>query len=169
VNWFDTHLDLTSFALCGRDMRCPDPATSGGENAPGGITFPSLARGNVRACLGTIFIEPDGNPPALAYTSLDAQSAPRAARAQLDLYHYWHAQNLINLVPGTFANAPLAPDRLTLGILVEGADGILKPDDLAWWQQRGVVAIGLAWVKQTRYAGGNSTTTGPSWLVLMKK
>lgn len=157
MKWFDTHLDLACIALCGRDMRAVDPAQAGGADAPGGITFPSLSAGNVQACLGTIFIEPDGSPEAIAYKSGDAVSANRAAKAQLDLYHHWRNQGLIRLM-----NAPESGriDAPLLGILVEGADGIVSPDDLAWWVERGVVAIGLAWAKQTRYAGGNTTQTG---------
>ena len=157
MNWFDTHLDLACIALCGRDMRAIDPAASGGADGPGGITFPSLKAGNVRACLGTIFIEPDGAPPVIAYETGNAQSAHRAARSQLDLYHYWNRQGLIRLMNQRESDLKEAP---VLGILVEGADGIMSPDDLSWWAERGVVAIGLAWARQTRYAGGNMTTTG---------
>ncbi len=157
MKWFDTHLDLACIALCGRDMRAVDPAAAGGADAPGGITFPSLKAGNVQACLGTIFIEPDGAPPVIAYSSGDSGSANRAALAQLDLYHRWRDHGLIRLM-----NAPEVgrTDSPLLGILVEGADGIVSPDDLAWWVERGVVAIGLAWAKQTRYAGGNTTQNG---------
>lgn len=157
MKWFDTHLDLACIALCGRDMRAIDPATAGGADVPGGITFPSLNAGNVQACLGTIFIEPDGSPPVIAYKSGDAEGANRAAKSQLDLYHDWRNQGLIRLM-----NAPEVgrSDSPLLGVLVEGADGIVSPDDLASWVERGVVAIGLAWAKQTRYAGGNTTQNG---------
>ena len=159
MKWFDTHLDLACIAFCGRDMRANDPSAAGGADSPGGITFPSLKAGNVKACLGTIFIEPDGAPPVIAYESGNAQAARRAARSQLDLYHYWQSQGLIQLM-----NAPEAGqvDSPLLGILVEGADGIVSPDELPWWVERGVVAIGLAWAKQTRYAGGNTTQNGLS-------
>jgi membrane dipeptidase len=47
------------------------------------------------------------------------------------------------------------PGPITLGILVENADPIRSPDDLAWWVDRGVVAIGLTWARPSRYSGGN--------------
>lgn len=46
-------------------------------------------------------------------------------------------------------------DPLSLGILIEGADALASPDDLEWWLDRGVVGLGLAWAKGTRYAAGN--------------
>lgn len=47
------------------------------------------------------------------------------------------------------------PSPIALGILVENADPIRFPDDLAWWVERGVVAIGLTWARPSRYSGGN--------------
>jgi len=47
-----------------------------------------------------------------------------------------------------------------LGILIECADPIRSPDEMAWWAQRGVVAVGMAWWKSSRYAGGNGTDGG---------
>jgi membrane dipeptidase len=44
-----------------------------------------------------------------------------------------------------------------LGVLIEGADCVRSPDELAWWAERGVVAIGLSWARDSRYAAGNAT------------
>jgi membrane dipeptidase len=38
-------------------------------------------------------------------------------------------------------------------MLMEGADGIREPGEAAWWMERGVRIVGLAWAG-TRYAGG---------------
>jgi membrane dipeptidase len=43
---------------------------------------------------------------------------------------------------------------------MENADPIASPDELGWWVSQGLVAIGLSWAKASRYAGGNSVTTG---------
>lgn len=51
---------------------------------------------------------------------------------------------------------------LHVGVLIENADPIRSPEELGWWKERGVVAIGLAWAKASRYAGGNSTDLGVS-------
>jgi len=47
------------------------------------------------------------------------------------------------------------PDGRQVGVvpLMEGADGIREPEEAAWWQERGVRIVGLAWTG-TRYAGG---------------
>mgnify|MGYP001796153299 CR=1 FL=1 len=49
---------------------------------------------------------------------------------------------------------------IQLGILIECADPSINPHDLSFWAARGVVAVGLTWVHQSRYAGGNATDTG---------
>ncbi|MCA9310950.1 MAG: dipeptidase [Phycisphaerales bacterium] len=50
----------------------------------------------------------------------------------------------------------LRDDRLHIGILMENADPIRSPDEMAWWQERGVVAVGLTWGRSSRYATGNA-------------
>ncbi|MGP1309636.1 MAG: dipeptidase [Phycisphaerales bacterium] len=47
------------------------------------------------------------------------------------------------------------PGPITLGVLVENADPIRDPDELGWWVERGVVAVGLTWARPSRYSGGN--------------
>src|SRR5690606_21308729 len=48
-----------------------------------------------------------------------------------------------------------SPTPITLGVLVENAQPIRSPDELPWWVERGVVAVGLAWARPSRYSGGN--------------
>ncbi|MBX3351382.1 MAG: membrane dipeptidase [Phycisphaeraceae bacterium] len=52
---------------------------------------------------------------------------------------------------------PKNPSPITLGVLVENADPVRSPDELAWWVERGVVAVGLTWARPSRYSGGNLT------------
>ena len=132
-------------------MLAAEPA--GGANPPGAITLPTLREGSVRAALATIFIEPEGSPDAIAYRSGDAESAHAAAVRQIELYHAWAKAGEVAIGLGGSSD-------LNLGILVEGAEGIRTPDELSWWVERGVVAVGLAWARQTRYAGGNGCETG---------
>lgn len=150
MRFFDAHLDLACLALNGRDM-----TSEPGDQGPWGpacVTFPSLRRGRVEAFMGTIFTEAGGND-RVAYPANDPEAAHRAGAAQLDLYHQWHAQGLLSLSapPGPRASVPLCL------LLMECADPIRTPDDLDWWVDRGVRAIGLAWARGSRYAGGNST------------
>jgi membrane dipeptidase len=50
-------------------------------------------------------------------------------------------------------------DRRQVGlvVLMEGADPIIKPQDVERWYERGLRIVGPAWLAGTRYAGGNSS------------
>ena len=157
--WFDAHLDLAYLAECGRDMAAPlDQST--GPHPPAAVTFPSLASGRVEACLGTIFteaIDPGGEAgyATIAYPAGDADAAHRAGCRQLDRYARWRADGLIRFLNDDRSDGPAPP--IALGVLIECADPIRTPDELPWWVERGVVAVGMAWWKSSRYAGGNGT------------
>lgn len=183
--WFDAHLDLAYLAVSGRDLTAPlDPAA--GPHAPAAVTLPELAAGNVRFALATIFTEAGGHGPE-GYPEGDTERAHAVGRAQMEVYLTWRdagllaldlhrvltpdphvgavrggmgvAETLPHTLPTRIRNAA-ADTRLHAGILIENADPIRSPDELGWWVQRGVVAVGLAWVKPSRYAGGNSTDLG---------
>src|SRR2546427_94599 len=53
-----------------------------------------------------------------------------------------------------------APTPLGFMITMEGADGIIAPDDLPAWYDDGLRVIGLVHYGQGRYAGGTSAPTG---------
>jgi membrane dipeptidase len=160
TRWFDAHLDLAYMEAAGRDMTV-DPDVAGGPDLPGAVTLPSLSEGRVRACLGTVFIEPDGTPESIAYPTGDAETAHRVGWHQVEIYRRWEREGRAALRRfGAAKAAGLAPDRLNIGILVEGADPIRTPAELPQWVEAGVVAVGLAWAKASRYAGGNVTRMG---------
>lgn len=157
--WFDSHLDLAYLGVSGREMRAA-PAVAGGPDLPGAVTFASLRGGNVRAALGTVFIEPREAGKALGgagYVAGDVESASRAARAQIELYHAWAREGLVRVGFDGDSSHVGRGDVLRVGVLIEGADGVRSPDELAWWVERGVVAIGLTWARASRYATGNAT------------
>jgi membrane dipeptidase len=160
--WFDAHLDLAYLAVLGRDMLA-DPKDAGGPDLPGCVTLPSLRAGRITACLGTIFTEV-GADHAAGYT--DAAGAHRAGLRQVEVYQRWEQAGEIELMlsggeqePPRSGGVPKAktPD---IGILMECADPISHPDELSWWVEQGVVAVGLAWAKGSRYAGGNTQQEG---------
>jgi len=118
------------------------------------------------------------------YVADDAERAHRRGRAQLEVYLTWAERGLITLdlndalredpgvgeLRGGMGVAELVPTPLDarvakaakavaphFGILIENADPVRSPDDLAWWAAHGVVAIGLCWGKPSRYAFGNTT------------
>lgn len=153
IKWFDAHLDLAYLAVLGRDMHA-DPGGAGGPDLPAAVTLPSLRDGHVAACLGTIFTEA-GATHAAGYPAGDAGAAHRAGLAQAAVYQGWEQRGDVSL--NLRGEAPL-----DIGILMECADPITTPDELASWVEQGVVAIGLAWGLGSRYAGGNTTTDGLS-------
>ncbi len=176
--WFDAHLDLAYLAEIGRDMGA-DPAGCGGSLLPAAVTLASLRDGGVRACLGTIFTEmvaPDGVIEGpWAYREGDGAAAREAGRRQLAIYHTWRREGLVELLPRRGSGAASDPfsasppgDRggthaarpLRVGVLMECADPIADPDDLGWWVEQGVICIGMAWARGSRYAGGNATGGG---------
>jgi membrane dipeptidase len=176
--WFDGHLDLACLAVNRRDMR-QSPEQAGGPWQPGSITLPSLADGGVVAALGTIFTELDGKGPE-GYPAGDADQAHKRGRAQMEVYQTWRDDGLVSLdlrkslrvdaqvgairggmgvsqtIPEHPAEKMRRTDRLTMGVLIECADPVRSPDELPWWVERGVVAIGMAWRRGSRYAGGNN-------------
>lgn len=178
-SWFDAHLDLAYLAEKGRDMHAP-LGECRGPLQPAAVTLASLREGRVTACLGTIFTEgvadpgaPDADTGAHVYPLGDADGAYRAGMRQLKLYNAWANAGVIELMPrrgaggastpshrptgtGREENASL-PAPLSLGVLMECADPLPSPDDLPEWVDQGLVAIGMAWWRQSRYAGGNGT------------
>lgn len=176
MRFFDGHLDLAMLVEHGRDMHAPLDRCRG-TLLPASITFPSLREGRVTHCLGTIFTQAcDPGSPALehayAYPQNDATAAYRAGMRQLKLYQAWHDGGIIELMPRRGEShpprdrRPLSDDPpehapLVLGILMESADPITTPDELADWAAGGLVAIGMAWHRSSRYAGGNGSENAP--------
>jgi membrane dipeptidase len=109
----------------------------------------------VSACLGTIFTEAGGDD-AVAYPVGDAEAAHGAGLRQLERYRAWHRAGVIDLVRSPRDLARADPGLLQVGILMECADPIRTPDELPWWSAAGVVAVGMAWARGSRYATGNS-------------
>ncbi len=140
---FDAHLDLAMNALRGRDITLPAREQPVVENEIATVGLPDLRAGNVTHVCGTIFCAP-ATPDHPGYA--DAQGAYEDAVRQLDYYHDLQSRHEISIRPAE-GNAP------GVLILIEGADCVRSPDDLPYFQSRGVRIVGLAWTA-TRYAGG---------------
>ncbi|MBK7404015.1 MAG: membrane dipeptidase [Phycisphaerales bacterium] len=167
---FDAHLDLAYLAEIGRDMHA-ELDDCRGRLLPAAVTLPSLRAGSVRGCLGTIFTEAlaptagaDTEEGAFAYPLGDAAAAWRAGMRQLKLYHAWRDGGVIRLMPkrGMGGVSADTGEAMLLGILMECADPIETPDQLGEWAEGGVIAIGMAWWRGSRYAGGNGHGAGLS-------
>lgn len=139
----------------GRDMAAPvDPSL--GPWPPASVTLDSLRRGGVTRFLGTIFTEAGGTDAGVSYAIGDAEGAHAAGRDQLATYEAWEQSGLLRLEGLRFQRT--GSDRetaLRCSLLMECADPIREPGELAWWVERGIVAIGLAWGRGSRYASGN--------------
>jgi membrane dipeptidase len=111
--WFDAHLDLPYLALLGRDMLAPAHLATGGD-LPASLTFHSMAQGNIRYALGTIFINPGLPDAPYGYSdSSDTQRAHDRAVTQLHLYQQWERDGILQIVrsksdltPGATAATP---------------------------------------------------------------
>jgi len=162
MNWFDAHLDLAYLAENGRDMHA-SLSDCRGRYQPAAVTLESLKEGRVTRCLGTVFTEaidpnnPDSEAGAFTYPFGDAQAAYQSGMRQALLYRAWFDAGLISRLPRRGESSPESTAPLELGVLIECADPITSPDELEEWVDLGVVAIGMAWWHQSRYAGGNGT------------
>ena len=169
----DGHLDLAWNALhFGRDYRYPVATTR--ERELGGsvvartgtatLGLPELRAAGVALIFATLYA-----PPAHATMSdkvgyQDAEAAHAQYLEQLDLYRRWAdeqpddfslitARDELEALLAVYHDSEQAP--LGLMVLMEGADGIREPEEVEWWLERGVRAIGLSW-SATRYAGGTA-------------
>lgn len=157
LEWFDAHLDLAYLAECGRDMDAPLDSC-GGPGLPAAVTLRTLREGRVHAFMGTIFTEADGTD-AVGYPAGDAAAAHAAGARQLGWYRRWAADGKMEIRKAPRARGIEAPSGgrgAAVYILMECADPIRAVEELDWWVEQGVRAIGLAWARGSRYAGGNT-------------
>jgi membrane dipeptidase len=179
----DGHLDLAHNAVAlGRDLTLDLDALRDAERRPyetAMVTFPELRRAGIDLVFATLFANPaervpmqpgertrpPAHPPAPGY--VDAEGAHRQAREQLDYYRWMEEAGWVRLIQDAEGLAALARDRrsdpeaspIGLVLLMEGADPIRTPDEIAWWWDQGLRLLGPAW-QRTRYAGGTRAPGG---------
>jgi membrane dipeptidase len=167
----DAHEDIASNVLHhGRDVRRSVAETREIEEAisreagkyypeTAMIGLPDLRRGGVGLVFATIFVMP-GEPETmtadglaqLRYYAELAQSTPGARIIA-------HRPTLDGLL--TDWQAAPTPDERPVGfaLLLEGADPLRDPSELAAWHAEGLRIVGPAW-RGTRYAGGTGMPGG---------
>jgi membrane dipeptidase len=176
----DGHLDLAYNAIAiGRDLTLELDDLRAREQRSretAMVTWPELRRADVAVVFGTLFAKPDkprepGAPPASdgAYPGYrDAEGAHAQARAQLDWYEAaqdaGHARLILSRGDledhlAEHAASEPAARRIGVVVLMEGADPVRSPDELASWVRRGVRLLGPAW-RATRYCGGTKEPGG---------
>lgn len=157
----DGHLDLAYNALAvGRDLTLPLDELRGleqRERQEALITLPELRAGGLSIVFATLFAAPASAGDRLPSQSYQTpQEAGALATEQLELYERWEECGLVRILrdqPGLKAHLEAQDGVPGIVILMEGADPITDPSEVAGWAQRGVRIVGLSW-QQTRYAGG---------------
>lgn len=120
------------------------------------VSLPSLRSAGVHVVMGTIFTYPDSNSATPRPGYATPEEAFQRAQAQVDYYQCLHARGEVTLLRARAdLDAVLAGDapRPGLAMLLEGADPLRTPADLAHFHEAGLRIVGLSW-KGTRYAGG---------------
>lgn len=124
------------------------------------LGLPEHRRGGVGLVFATIFV-----PPGEMETMATQASAQLAYYADLVAdgaagVRLITTRNELAALEHDFAVAPSADERpLGLVLLMEGADPLRDPADLAQWQRDGLRLVGLSW-GATRYAGGTRAPGG---------
>ncbi len=154
MQWIDGHLDLAMLAMLGND-----PASEA-DGVTRCVSLPALRRGGVDIVLGTIFTEMVAGHPTdqVQYAANDPESAHAAGLRQLAWYESMESRGELSIVRSASDLSCGALPRVVL--LMECADPIRTPDEVAWWHARGVRVVGLSWARGSRYAGGNARHGG---------
>jgi len=155
----DAHLDLAYNAIeHGWDLELGLKDLKARQKSPytPSVTLPELQAAGVALAFATLFVDPAKYPtPELAH---------RAAKAQLDRYRRWQDEGRVRIVQ---SRAELQShlstwekDRVPgLVLLMEGAEPVRRPEEVAHWAKEGVRILGPAW-QDTRYAGGTGGQKG---------
>lgn len=128
--------------------------------------------GRVGVIFSTLFTSPERRKvgPWDTQSYRDSNEAHQLAASQLEAYHRMvdnddtfrviDSRLALDDVLGTWKpDKSLSERRIGLVPLMEGADPIRDPAELAEWYTRGLRIIGLAW-ESTRYAGGTHEPGG---------
>ena len=148
----DAHLDLSYNALHGQDVL--QPARLRIPNGPEipTVGLPDLRAGNVALICATVFTSPSING-GKGYRNAD--EAYMQGQKHLDWYQQQQAAGNFHFIKWrnelqNFSSNTTAQQAI---LLMEGADPLRTPADIAPWFEAGLRIVGLAW-KRTRYAGG---------------
>lgn len=127
------------------------------------LGWPDWIRGNVAVVFATLFATPANHELVIcgepAYQTVE--EAHQLYAAQVDIYHRLavdHPDKFYIIRTQTDLSRGLLDwqqgrRRVGLVLLMEGADAIREPAEVAWWYDQGLRIIGPAWCR-TRYAGG---------------
>jgi len=176
----DAHLDLAWNTLqWNRDLRksvytlrTQESNLTDPGRGQGTVAFPEMRKGRVALCFATLLARSTGQAVHhIDYAS--PEQAYAAAQGQLAYYCALNETGEIQLIKNLAelnnhmlaweqweSNTQQTQPPLGLIISMEGADPILKPNQLPAWKEAGVRIIGPAHYGPGRYAGGTSTELG---------
>lgn len=163
----DAHLDLAeNVTLFGRDLTLPVAEIRASEkrtSAQATVSLPALEQGGIAVVMATVTggflaadVGADFQPQSALYRT--AEEAEAQALAQIDLYETWEGQGRVRLLKSVsdlehHVQLWQEDGKPGLVLLMEGADPIVRFDDLPRWWQRGLRLIGLTF-GDTRYGRG---------------
>ena len=179
----DAHLDLSMNALQGnRDLlssaytiRTQEARTSGKGRTQGTVALPEMRQGRIALSFVTLFARSTGSPSPHSDFASPVQSYG-IAQGQLAYYHALEETGHIRIITDAKnldshiqdwrtwerETAGDNDDTPPLGFVIsmEGADPILRPEQLEVWVNGGLRLIGLTHYGPGRYAGGTGTEIG---------
>lgn len=162
----DSHLDLAeNVTMVGRDLTLSVAAIRALEKRTTNqatVSLPELERGGVAVAFATVtagFQTGDSDVPAAVLRT--PEEAQAHALSQIDLYENWERQGRVRLLKSVgdlehHLELWHEDRKPGLVLLMEGADPIVRVDDLSAWWQRGLRMVGLTWA-DTRYGTGVGT------------
>ncbi len=149
----DGHLDIAWNAVA--DGRRFDVRTPGYV-----VSRPALEAAGVGLVFATLYAAPASTRRVGASFTYDTpREAALMGRAQLGWYRSAGPPLIRDRGELEAHVRGWHPGRLAAVLLMEGADPVEKPVDVAWWAGQGVRIVGPAW-SRTRYAGGTGAPGG---------
>jgi membrane dipeptidase len=136
------------------------------------LGLPEWLAGNVGIIFATLFAMPAHRKMSGTETGVAAYTMPQEAydqaMEQLDVYYRLADENPcfalvrdqkeLDAVLATWKEGASEEKRqIGLVVLMEGADPIIRPQDLERWYERGLRIVGPSWLAGTRYAGGDAS------------
>ena len=160
----DAHLDIAfNVVSFGRDYTLPVAETRHREGARlediATVGLPDALAGDVGLVFGTLFVAPYDARFLTSLAYHNQEEAHAQAHQQLAVYRALATRPDVMLIESQRDLAALLEQRAGgtdiqgIVILMEGADPIRVPAEIAEWQAAGVRIVGPAWVA-TAYSGG---------------
>jgi membrane dipeptidase len=177
---FDAHLDLAWNAIdWNRDLELPVAEIRAAEHKDkmtekargcNTVSLQELHRGRIAVCIATLLARlyrPGMNPPLQRYQSM--RSAQAAAFGQLAYYRSLEESGALRFIRDwpalaqhveKWESGPAEGEPIGFILSMEGADPILRPEEIPHWWDAGLRIVGPAHYGISPYAHGTGTEGG---------